>query len=163
MADRRRKSRKPQAIATLLAGAFQGKPLERRLEEAKIWQIWDRAVGSQLAAKAKPIRFNNGLLTVAVSSAPWMQQLNFMKRDIAQRLNQMIGKELVREIYLRPGRPAKTETEQVERPPGLARRELTGEEREKIARASQEIGDEDLRRAFVRLMEIHYSSERTET
>lgn len=161
MADRRRKTGKPQAIASLLAGAFQGKPLERRLEEAKIWQIWDRAVGSQLAAKAKPVRFNNGLLTVAVSSAPWMQQLNFMKRDIAQRLNQMLGKELVREIYLRPGRPAKTE--QAERPAGPSRRELTGEEREKIARASQEIGDEDLRRAFVRLMEIHYSTELPDT
>jgi len=161
MADRRRRAGKPQAIAALLAGAFQGKPLEQRLEEAKIWQIWDRAVGSRLAAKAKPVRFNNGMLTVAVSSAPWMQQLNFMKRDITQRLNQMLGKELVREIYLKPGRPAATE--QAERPPGPTRRELTGEEREKIARASQEIGDEDLRRAFVRLMEIHCSTELPDT
>lgn len=157
MTDRRKKSAKPQAIASLIAGAFRGKPLERRLEETKIWQIWDRAVGSQLASKAKPTRFNSGLLTVAVSSAPWMQQLNFMKRDIAQRLNQMLGKELVREIYLKPGRQAKAD--QGERPHRPVRRELTREEHEKIAQASQSIRDEELRQAFVRLMEIHYSTE----
>jgi hypothetical protein len=89
-----------------------------------------------------------------------MQQLNFMKRDIAQRLNQMLGKELVREIYLRSGRPAKVE--QSDSPPMPVRRELTGEELEKIARVSQSIRDEDLRREFVRLMEIHYSTEQTE-
>lgn len=158
MADRKRKAGKPTALSSLLAGAFKGKPLERRLEEAKIWQVWDRAVGRQLAAKAKPLRFNSGLLTVVVSSAPWMQQLNFMKREIAQRLNQLLGKELVREIYLRPGRPA--QEEQSGRQAGPSRRELTGEEIEKISRASEAIRDEDLRREFVRLLETHYATER---
>lgn len=149
------------AVASLLVGAFQGKPLERRLEEAKIWQIWDRAVGRQLAAKARPSKFHDGLLTVVVISAPWMQQLNFMKRDIAQRLNEMLGKELVREIYLKAGRP--TKEKKADRPNRPSRRALTGEELEKIALASQTIRDAELRQAFVRLMEAHYSSERTET
>jgi len=158
MADKRKRTGKPLAVASLLAGAFRGKPLERRFEEAKIWQVWDRAVGRQLAAKARPSKFNDGLLTVVVISAPWMQQLNFMKRDIAQRLNDMLGKELVREIYLKAGRPAVAE--QAVPPSQPTRRALTGEEKEKICRASQEIRDEELRQAFVRLMETHYSTER---
>jgi|AMWB02.1.fsa_nt_gi hypothetical protein len=158
MADKRKRAGKPLAVASLLAGAFRGKPLERRFEEAKIWQIWDRAVGRQLAAKARPSKFNDGQLTVVVISAPWMQQLNFMKRDIAQRLNDLLGKELVREIYLKAGRPAMAE--QAERPSQPTRRALTGDEKEKISRASQEIRDEELRQAFVRLMETHYSAGR---
>jgi len=83
--------------------------MEKRLEESGIWRVWDETVGRQIAAKARPSRFHDGVLTVMVNSAPWMQQLNFMKRDIAQRLNDRLGKELVREIYLKAGRPAAAE------------------------------------------------------
>jgi hypothetical protein len=50
--------------------------------------------------------------------------------------------------------------EQAERPSQPTRRALTGDEKEKISRASQEIRDEELRQAFVRLMETHYSAGR---
>lgn len=150
MTDRRQKSRFPTPVATLLAETFRGKPLEKRLGEAEIWRVWEAAVGPQIASKARPSGFRDGVLTVMVTSAPWMQQLNFMKRDIAERLNGILGKSLVREIYLKSGRPQAAEPGTGRDKP--ARRPLSGEERARIEAAVEVISDPELRRAFADLM-----------
>lgn len=146
MDNRNQRSRFPTPLAALLAEAFRGKPLEKRLGEAEIWRVWDATVGKQIASKARPSRFQDGVLTVLVSSAPWMQQLNFMKLDIAERLNEKIGKQLVREIYLKAGRPSQDAGRApVEKP---AARPLTAAEESEIETAVNVISDPELRRAF---------------
>lgn len=146
MADRKQKPGFPKPIASLLAEAFRGKPLEKRLGEAEVWRVWEAAVGPQIAARARPSKFHDGVLTVVVASAPWMQQLSFMKRDIAERLNGRIGKNLVREIYLKAGRPPRPEERHpAERP---AARLLSETEESKIEAAVSVISDAELRQAF---------------
>jgi predicted nucleic acid-binding Zn ribbon protein len=151
----KRKRGFPTPVASLLAAAFRGKPMEKRLEEAGIWRVWDEAVGGQIATKARPSRFQDGVLTVLVNSAPWMQQLNFMKRDIAQRLNERLGKELVREIYLKAGRPVAAEQPVKTKKP--EKRTLSVEEKESIAAAVAAIDDPELRRVFADLLTKHVS------
>lgn len=129
--------------------------MEKRLEESGIWRVWDETVGRQIAAKARPSRFQDGVLTVMVNSAPWMQQLNFMKRDIAQRLNDRLGKELVREIFLKAGRPAAAE--QPAQGKRLEKRELSVEEKEAISAAVEAVTDPELRSVFADLLAKHIS------
>jgi len=153
--ERKIRSRYPKPVASLLAEAFRGKPLEKRLEEAEIWRIWDDVVGKQIASKARPAKFQDGTLTVAVISAPWMQQLNFMKRDLVERLNQRLGKELVLEIYLKPGKVGSREARGAGKRP--VRRKLSADEKAVVAAAAEVIRDPELRRAFAELMEEHLS------
>lgn len=155
MTDRRPKSRFPSPVATLLAETFRGKPLEKRLGEAEIWRVWEVAVGPQIASKAKPSGFRDGVLTVLVASPPWMQQLNFMKRDMAEQLNRALGKEMVREIYLKSGRQSGAEPRADQ--PRPARRKLTEAEKARIEATVGAISDPELRRAFARLMEEQLS------
>jgi len=150
MTDKRQRKRFPTPVAALLAETFRGKPMEKRLGEAEIWRVWEGAVGIQIASKARPSKFNDGVLTVVVTSAPWMQQLNFMKRDIVERLNEKIGKSLVREIYLKTGRPPAAESRAAAWKPG--KRALTPEETSKIEATVQVISDPELRRAFAELL-----------
>jgi len=151
-----RKRGYPTPVAALLTAAFRGKPLEKRLEEAAIWRIWDETVGARIAAKARPSRFNDGVLTVIVNSSPWMQQLNFMKQGIAARLNEKLGKEMVLEIYLKAGRPQKAE-----RPESAwkqARRELSDREKESIGEMAATITDPELRSIFIQLLSLDRST-----
>jgi hypothetical protein len=151
MVDRKPGRRSPVPLSTLLSGTFQGKPLEKRFGEVEIWRIWGQVVGEQIAAKAQPTRFANGVLTVAVISAPWMQQLNFMKRDIAERLNEKLGTKLVLEIFLKAGKPpAPDKTETWVKP---EKRELTEEEKERIASKVTAVSDPQLRKQFAELLE----------
>jgi len=150
MADRKPGRRSPALLSKLLADSFRGKPMEKRFGEVEIWRIWGEVVGDQIAAKAQPSRFTNGVLTVAVISAPWMQQLNFMKRDIAERLNEKLGEKLVVEIFLKAGKPpAPDKTEAWVKP---EKRELTDEEKERIAATVAAVQDPQLRKQFAELL-----------
>lgn len=93
----------PEPLSRLLPLTVQGTPLAKRLEESGIWIAWDRIVGPQIAAQARPGKMRDGVLTVMVASAPWLQQLNFLKGEILQRLNTHLGAPLIKEIYLKAG------------------------------------------------------------
>lgn len=48
---------------------------------------WPELVGPGIAAVTRPLRVSEGVLFVAVSSSPWMMELNMMKGDIMRRIN----------------------------------------------------------------------------
>lgn len=138
----------------MLASTFHGTPLERRLAEAGIWEAWDTVVGPQIAGHARPSAMRDGVLTVLVASAPWMQQLNFLKGEIRARLNSHLGAELVRDIYLKAGKPSRTTQSQPE--PPMPDRSLTADELSKIAATVASLPDEELRVACQRLLLTHH-------
>ncbi|MDD2319875.1 MAG: DUF721 domain-containing protein [Geobacteraceae bacterium] len=151
MADKKPGYRFPTPLAALLTNTFRGKPLEKRFGEVEIWRIWDQVVGKQIATKAQPSRFQDGVLSVVVVSAPWMHQLNFMKRDITERLNEKLGANLVREIFLKAGRPlAPVRAETRVKP---KQRELTAEEKARVAATVEALGNPEVRRLFAELLE----------
>lgn len=144
----------PTAIGRLLASTFHGTPLERRLAEARIWEAWDTVVGPQIAGHARPSTMRDGVLTVLVASAPWMQQLNFLKGEIRERLNSHLGAELVRDIYLKAGKPSRPVLSQPE--PPLPDRPLTATELNEIAATVAALSDVELRDACQRLLATHH-------
>jgi hypothetical protein len=153
MGKQREKMRRPLGVADLLNAAYHGTPMEKRLKEGKIWLVWEPAVGRQIANRARPASFRDGTLTVAVSSAPWMQQLNFLKKRIIEKLNAFLGEELVRDIYLKAGKTelVRTETIQVKR----TRRPLSAAEMQKIAEQTDSVSDPELREALSELLARH--------
>lgn len=159
MTEKRAKSRFPTPVSTLLVETFRGKPLGKRLEEAEIWRIWDQTVGPQISTKARPSKFYDGVLTIVVVSAPWMQQLNFMKREISEKLNRQLGKPLVKDIYLKAGRPSKVERREIMEK--HEKRLLTEDEKESVEAKVGVIADPELRQAFKNLLETHLSTGKT--
>jgi hypothetical protein len=85
--------------------------------EYQVWQVWEEVVGEAFARKARPSKIRNGKLFVTVSSSALMQELQFMKARLRDRINQKLGagavKDLqffigqVRELSLREPRPRK--------------------------------------------------------
>jgi hypothetical protein len=131
--------------------SLAGFGLADRLREAEIWRIWPEVVGSTLACRARPQRIINGTLTVAVSSAPWMQELRFMTAMMKEKLNTRLGAEVVREIILKSGRvdapiAEAPETEMEVRP-------LTPQQLAWIETQSASIADTETRQAFIELMQ----------
>lgn len=160
MAEKRKRMPKPMAISALMADVFRGHPLEKRLNEGNIWLVWDKAVGKEIAAKAQPAKFRDGVLTVAVSSAPWMQQLNFLKAGMMEKLNKRLGEELVKEIYLKAGRLERHHVPPRQHP--AADRALTSEEQKRIGELTAAIEDPELREKFTSLMARHLAKAETE-
>ncbi|GFE57784.1 DciA family protein [Geobacter sp. AOG1] len=155
--EKRRRMPRPLAVADLIGTALHGKPAEKRLQEGKIWLVWEEVVGPTIAAQARPTGFRDGVLTVTVASSPWMQQLTFLKRDITARLNARLGCDLVTDIYLRAGQP-ETQPVAVKSPPPPSRT-LSAAERERIAEQTAAVTDQELRDAIAGLLSRHLATE----
>ncbi|HXE96557.1 MAG TPA: DUF721 domain-containing protein [Dongiaceae bacterium] len=140
----------PRPLSGLVRENLVGTGLAERLREAEIWRIWPDVVGATLASRAYPVRIINGTLTVAVSSAPWMQELRFMTEVMKEKLNSSLGSEVVRDIVLKAGR--------VENPPAevpdevTKTRTLTPQQLALIEAQSASISDPETRQAFIELM-----------
>ena len=93
-----RKRVEPSTIDTVL-----DKCLDRAIGTpgaAGIWRVWSDAVGAAIARRAEPVRLRGRTLMVAVSSAPWMQELNLLKRGIVTALNARLPRPLIDDIHL---------------------------------------------------------------
>jgi hypothetical protein len=93
-------------LAGVLPTVLQRVDPERRLRAYAVWNCWNEVVGSAIAARAQPSRFRDGILFVSVASHTWMQELQFMKEEIRDRLNVRIGEcspPLIRDIFFVSG------------------------------------------------------------
>ncbi len=75
-----------------------------RLVEYGVWPIWNEIVGPTIARNAQPDKIRHGTLFVKVTSPTWMQQLQYMKEMISEKLNQSLGAEVIKNIFFYVGR-----------------------------------------------------------
>ncbi len=156
MADKRPRMKRPAPLADLIAATFAGKPAQARFRELKIWEVWGAAVGPQIASRAMPSSFRDGVLTVRVAGSAWMQQLSLLKGDITARVNAEVGAPLVREIFLKQGSiTGELPPEEPFIPPS---RELSREETAWVDEQGEKVMDPELRRTLESLLTRHLKS-----
>ncbi len=93
-----------EKLSEILEKSLKRLDLAGRLTEHGVWPIWNETVGPTIARNAQPEKIRNGTLFVKVTSSTWMQQLQYMKEMIADKLNQRMGKEVVKNIFFVVGR-----------------------------------------------------------
>ena len=106
MMSRERKKRKPEKVNSILEKVLGSLNLGIKMKQYQIWEVWDSVVGEPIARQAQPLKIRNMILWVTVSSSTWMQQLEFMKRQIIDRLNERIGEKVINDIRFRIGEPS---------------------------------------------------------
>jgi hypothetical protein len=155
---KRARMRFPKPLPDLLQDGLAGLGLGERLREADIWRLWPDVVGPTVASRAQPVRIIKGILTVAVSSAPWMQELRFHTGMMKEKLNQRLGGEVVKEIVLKAGKVENAAPETLEEVPRKKR--LTARQQAFIDEQSAGIADPETREAFVSLMKASFENSR---
>ena len=140
----------PKPLSDLLQEGLAGFGLGERLKEIDIWRFWPEVVGPLVASRAHPLRFINGTLTVVVSSGPWMQELNFLKGMMKDKLNERLGSGVVKKIILRSGTIANAEALGADELPPKKR--ITDQQLAFISEQSSAIVDQETREAFIELM-----------
>jgi hypothetical protein len=99
----RERSRGKKPLGGLVSSVIDTYGLEPRLRELRALMAWDDAVGPRIARRARPSRLDGGILYVRVTSSPWLAELSFHKTEMAAKLNQAVGTEVVREVRLHIG------------------------------------------------------------
>lgn len=67
----------------------------------RVWEVWESAVGPEVARRSSPVSLQGGRLLVAVSTSAWVQQLSFLRERLREALNQALGQNVVRDIRFR--------------------------------------------------------------
>jgi len=75
--------------------------------------LWAHVAGKALARQCRPVAFSAGTLTLATDDAEWAGPLQHMAEEIRARVNNFLGKPVVKHLkILRCGKP-----ERSDRPP----------------------------------------------
>ena len=96
----RSSSDRPARVGDVLRAVLARLPEAQRLADHALWAHWDTVVGPTLARHARPARLRRGVLVVAVDSPEWMQELQFLKHELRDRLNARLGRPVVRDVFL---------------------------------------------------------------
>ena len=137
-------------VGEVLGNSLKRLDLSYRLNEYGIWPVWDEVVGKTIAVNAQPEKIRNGTLFVKVTSSVWMQQLQFMKEMIAERLNNRLNREVVKNIFFVVGRidspepsESRISTPPIDQEPKIDQQFL------------ESVSDPELRQAFIKLLKSY--------
>ena len=89
-----------------LGEVLQASPRLKRLgvmeeqSQLKIYQEWEAVAGPTVARNTRPIKLKHGVLTVAVRSGVWMQELSLLKPLLLKKLQVLIKDDSVKDLRL---------------------------------------------------------------
>jgi len=153
---RRNKKSQPLGISDVLKAWVKSKGLQQEFSQYTVLARWPAVVGERLAARTRPMKMEKGVLTVAVATSAWLNELNFMRGDLVARINQELGQGSVVGIRLVLGDvplqdPAENDEVDAESPPSAERAPVEVPEEVQAAvdqLIKESVADEDLRRAI---------------
>ena len=90
---------KPVSIKDAIGKTLKSLGLEKRVKEAGAVQIWSEAVGEPIDKVTQVIGVRDGVVRVLVVNSIWSQELSLKKVEIIRKLNDRLGKNLIRDIH----------------------------------------------------------------
>jgi hypothetical protein len=144
--------KKPAQISKVLPTLL--KSIESGFQDSahRIWEVWDDAVGPELAKRTKPLSFKKGQLTIAVDGASWLGQMGFITPKIIEELNKRVTTPKVTSIKCRAASVPPPRKKPIVKPL-LYLGELSKEEEELIKDAASGVEDIELKEAIMKARE----------
>ena len=105
-AGRRRKASgnaigRPVPIREAMLSLVRDLGIAPKMAQYDVIAAWPEVVGPQIARVTSPERMENGVLYVAVTTAPWRTELAMKRLDLIEKLNTRIGTRALNDIRFR--------------------------------------------------------------
>lgn len=92
--------RDPQLFGTVLARLLKARGWQQPAAEATVFGAWERVVGPDVAKHSRPVKLDNGELTVEAESTAWATQLRLLAGSLLQRIAAEVGHNVVRRLHI---------------------------------------------------------------
>ena len=96
--------KKPQPIYSILEKTLKALEIDVPLKSYSIWGAWKELVGDSVALQTQPRAIRNRILFIDVSHSTWMQQLQFLKPTLLEKINNFLGEPLIQDIRFKLGK-----------------------------------------------------------
>jgi predicted nucleic acid-binding Zn ribbon protein len=143
--------KKPQPIHSILQKTIQSLEIDVPLKSYSVLGAWNEIVGEPVAAHSRPRTIRNRILFIDVAHPTWMQQLQFLKPTLLEKINTFLGESLIQDIRFKLGNvlskapvPPKTLS--------MEDQKLDKATLNRIEGVLQKVGDEELRNSLRELL-----------
>ncbi|GAB2938779.1 hypothetical protein GCM10027280_28760 [Micromonospora polyrhachis] len=92
--------RDPQLLGSVLARLVKARGWQRPAAEATVFGEWERVVGPEVAKHSRPVKLENGELTVEAESTAWATQLRLLAASLLQQIAAVVGHNVVRKLHI---------------------------------------------------------------
>jgi len=137
--------KKPQSIRSILEKTIKNLEIDVPLKTYSILGAWNEIVGESVGVQAQPRSIRNRILFIDVSHPTWMQQLQFLKPTLLEKINTFLGEPLIQDIRFKLGKISPT-IAAPPKSPSLKDEKLDKATLNRIENLLQEIGDHEVRR-----------------
>jgi hypothetical protein len=144
-------ARKIARLSSSLDGLLRSYGFGSKLNEYRVFGKWDKAVGAAIALHARPLAVHGTKLALVVDSPAWMQQLSLMKPQIIEKVNQMLGRDAIKDITLKLGEVELPQVKEAAYRPAPVK--LDDDTIKQIDGYVKDLEDAETREAFRRLIE----------
>lgn len=103
MADSRTTTKKFTHIGDILQQTMQTCHRETNEHLNRVGACWTELVGETLGAYSSPAAMKGKLLLVHVNSSVWLQEMRFLKTELIEKINRLLGQQVVRDIKFKVG------------------------------------------------------------
>ncbi|UWZ40103.1 DUF721 domain-containing protein [Dactylosporangium roseum] len=99
--------RDPQLFGTVLERLVKQRGWQRPTAEAKVFGEWERVVGADVAAHCRPLKLEQGELTIEAESTAWATQLRMLAGKLLARIAGEVGHNVVKKLHIQgPSTPS---------------------------------------------------------
>jgi len=108
--------KKPQPLRSILEKTLKALEIDVPLKTYSIFGAWKEIVGEPVALQTQPRSIRNRILFIDVSHPTWIQQLQFLKPTLLEKVNRFLREPHIQDIRFKLGKisqpspvPSKTE------------------------------------------------------
>jgi len=92
--------RDPQPFGAVLERLVKQRGWSRPTAEATVFGEWERLVGADVAAHCRPLKLEDGELTVEAESTAWATQLRILAGRLIARIAGEVGHNVVKKLHI---------------------------------------------------------------
>jgi predicted nucleic acid-binding Zn ribbon protein len=92
--------RDPQPFGAVLARLMKARGWQRPAAEATVFGDWPKVVGEEIASHCRPVKLENGELTIEAESTAWATQLRLLAGKLLSRIAGQVGNNVVTKLHI---------------------------------------------------------------
>jgi len=139
-----------RSIKEILRDVLNRLGLAQKIEEHRVLLLWDD-VASAMSARTQAVEVSHGRMVVNVTDSVILHTLSFYKKRYIDKINLMMGRQIIKDIVFRVGRIEKRNRVVENRNDYIKRLhsiQLDQDELERIDGIVAQIEDEDIRNSL---------------
>ncbi|WP_442929479.1 DUF721 domain-containing protein [Micromonospora sp. WMMA1949] len=92
--------RDPQPLGAVLDKLMKARGWQQPAAEATVFGAWEKVVGPEVAQHSRPVKLEDGELTVEARSTAWATQLRLLAGSLLKQIAREVGHNVVRKLHI---------------------------------------------------------------